>query len=127
MSNSDNEDQKKKTQEQVKEGLALPELDQPEDHVKKEAGTHVGEDHPLYDLNAVYDVPVQVSAVLGTAKMRVDQLLKLGRGAVIELDRKAGEPIDIFVNDRLVARGEIVIIEENLGITMTELIKAGRS
>lgn len=79
------------------------------------------------DLKAVYDVPVQVSAVLGSATMRVDQLLKLGRGAVIELDRKAGEPIDIFVNNRLVARGEIVIIEEQLGITMTEIIKSGRA
>lgn len=125
MSNGETEDQK--NQEKVQEGLSLPELDQPGDHVRNATNPHVGEDHPLYDLNAVYDVPVQVSAVLGTAKMRVDQLLKLGRGAVIELDRKAGEPIDIFVNDRLVARGEIVIIEENLGITMTELIKAGRS
>ena len=78
------------------------------------------------DLKAVYEVPVQVSAVLGSATMRVEQLLKLGRGAVIELDRKAGEPIDIFVNNRLVARGEIVIVNEHLGITMTEIIKSGR-
>lgn len=78
------------------------------------------------DLKAVYEVPVQVSAVLGSATMRVEQLLKLGRGAVIELDRKAGEPIDIFVNNRLVARGEIVIVNEQLGITMTEIIKSGR-
>ena len=76
------------------------------------------------DLSAVYDVPVQVSAVLGKATMRVSQLLKLGRGAVVELDRKVGEAIDIYVNNRLVARGEIVVVDERLGVTMTEIIKA---
>ncbi len=75
------------------------------------------------DLDAVYNVPVEVSAVLGRASMQVNQLLKLGRGAVIELDRRVGEPIDIFVNNRLVARGEVVITEDRLGITMTEIMK----
>ena len=79
------------------------------------------------DLEAVYDIPVQVSAVLGCASMQVSQLLKLGRGAVVELDRKVGEPIDIYVNNRLVARGEVVVVEDRLGITMTEIIKADRS
>ena len=75
------------------------------------------------DLEAVYDIPVQVSAVLGKTTMQVSQLLKLGRGAVIELDRKVGEAIDIYVNNRLVARGEVVVVEERLGVTMTEIIK----
>ncbi len=75
------------------------------------------------DLEAVYDIPVQVSAVLGKTTMQVSQLLKLGRGAVIELDRKVGEAIDIYVNNRLVARGEVVVLEDRLGITMTEIIK----
>ena len=74
-------------------------------------------------LEAVYDIPVQVSAVLGKTTMQVSQLLKLGRGAVIELDRKVGEAIDIYVNNRLVARGEVVIVEDRLGVTMTEIIK----
>jgi flagellar motor switch protein FliN/FliY len=77
------------------------------------------------DLEAVFDVPVTVSAVLGKSSMEVSQLLKLGRGAVVELDRKVGEAIDIYVNDRLVARGEVVLVEDRLGITMTEIIKAG--
>ena len=80
--------------------------------------------HTARDLSAVYDVPVQVSAVLGKATMRVSQLLKLGRGAVVELDRKVGEAIDIYVNNRLVARGEIVVVDERLGVTMTEIVKA---
>ena len=79
------------------------------------------------DLEAMFDVPVQVSAVLGRAKMDVGQLLKLGPGAVLELDRKVGEAIDIYVNNRLVARGEVVLVEEKLGVTMTEIIKAERS
>lgn len=79
------------------------------------------------ELEAVYDIPVQVSAVLGKSSMQVHQLLKLGRGAVVELDRKVGEAIDIYVNDRLVARGEVVVVEDRLGITMTEIIKAERS
>ena len=78
------------------------------------------------DLEAVYDVPVQVSAVLGKATIQVSQLLKLGRGAVLELDRKVGEAIDIYINDRLVARGEIVVVEDRLGVTMTEIIKSVR-
>lgn len=79
------------------------------------------------DLEAVYDVPVRVSAVLGKSSMQVNQLLKLGRGAVVELDRKVGEAIDIYVNDRLVARGEVVVVDERLGITMTEIIKTQRN
>jgi flagellar motor switch protein FliN/FliY len=76
------------------------------------------------DLEAVFDVPVQGSAVLGRARMAVGELLKLGPGAVLELDRKVGEAIDIYVNNRLVARGEVVLVEDKLGVTMTEIIKA---
>jgi flagellar motor switch protein FliN/FliY len=79
------------------------------------------------DLEAVFDVAVNVSAVLGKATMEVSNLLKLGRGAVVELDRKVGEAIDIYVNDRLVARGEVVLVEDRLGITMTEIVKGERA
>ena len=79
------------------------------------------------DLEAVFDVPVTVSAVLGKSAMEVSQLLKLGKGTIVELDRKVGEAIDIYVNDRLVARGEVVLVEDRLGITMTEIIKTGQS
>jgi|SRR6185437_7004467 flagellar motor switch protein FliN/FliY len=83
--------------------------------------------HAAQDLEAVFDVPVTVSAVLGKSSMEVSQLLKLGKGTVVELDRKVGEAIDIYVNDRLVARGEVVLVEDRLGVTMTEIIKAGQS
>ena len=80
------------------------------------------------ELEAVYDIPVTVSAVLGKTTMQVNQLLKLGRGAVVELDRKLGEAIDIYVNNRLVARGEVVMVDDSrLGVTMTEIVKADRA
>ena len=75
------------------------------------------------DLEAVYNIPVKVSAVLGKASMTVSQLMKLNKGAIIELDRKVGEAIDIYVNNSLVARGEVVVVDNKLGITMTEIIK----
>ena len=75
-------------------------------------------------LENVYDIPVQITVVLGRTTMQVNQLLKLGRGAVVELDKKVGEPIEIFVNNRLVARGEVVVVEDRIGVTMTEIIKA---
>ncbi|MEP0521149.1 MAG: flagellar motor switch protein FliN [Hyphomicrobiales bacterium] len=75
------------------------------------------------DLEKLFDVPVRVSAILGRARMPVSELLRLDEGAVVELDRKVGEAIDIYVNDRLVARGEVVLVENKLGVTMTEIIK----
>ena len=83
-----------------------------------------GQEKSATDLAPVFDVPVNISAVLGKAHMSVAQLLKLSRGSVLELDRKVGEAIDIYVNNRLVARGEVVIVDERLGVTMTEIIKS---
>lgn len=87
-------------------------------------GGEAAADGTTKGLEAIFDIPVQVSAVLGKATMQVNQLLKLGRGAVVELDRKVGEAVDIYVNNRLVARGEVVIVDERLGVTMTEIIKS---
>lgn len=85
-----------------------------------------GDERVEKDLTAIYEIPVQISAVLGRSTMQVSQLLKLGRGAVVELDRRVGEAIDIYVNNRLVARGEVVVVEDKLGITMTEIVKSER-
>ncbi len=115
------------------ENLDLAELDDEDQRALPEAG---GQDRPdghgqphsnAQELEAIYDIPVQVQVVLGRATLQVNQLLKLGRGAVIELDRKVGEAIDIYVNNRLVARGEVVVVDERLGVTMTEIIKSDRS
>lgn len=82
-----------------------------------------GTDRNATDLQAVFEVPVAVSAILGKTKMEVSDLLKLRKGSVVELDRKVGEAVDIYINNRLIARGEVVVVEERLGITMTEIIK----
>src|SRR5215468_5510546 len=108
--------------------VPLPDLNGP----AAPAGNDVGYNDDEYasrvaaDLEAVFDVPVQVSAVLGRSKMDVSELLKLGPGTVLELDRRVGEAIDIYVNNRLVARGEVVLVEDKLGVTMTEIIKTER-
>lgn len=111
--------------------LELSELDanagRGEDFPERQEDTGLDLPRSAQDLEAVYDIPVQVSAVLGRATMQVSQLLKLGRGAVVELDRKVGEAVDIYVNNRLVARGEVVVVDDRLGVTMTEIIKTDRS
>jgi flagellar motor switch protein FliN len=111
----------------------LPELEPDVDMVARtEAAPPTAPDEPgapktAADLEAVFDVPVHVSAVLGRTRMDIGDLLKLGPGTVLELDRKVGESIDIFVNNRLVARGEVVLVEDRLGVTMTEIIKSERN
>jgi flagellar motor switch protein FliN/FliY len=103
------------------DSLQLPELAAPnaapalDDETEKSAA----------DLAPVFDVPVHIQAVLGRASLDVASLLRLNRGSVLELDRKVGEAIDIYVNNRLVARGEVVLVEDRLGVTMTEIIKDG--
>lgn len=112
-------------------GVHLPELggDQDVDLVEGAQPPAPGSPDPrtAADLEAVFDVPVSVSAILGRAKIEVRQLMGLKPGAIVELDRKVGEAIDIYVNDRLVARGEVVLVEERLGVTMTEIIKPERN
>ena len=114
------------------DNVDLPELTnapdaQPASLLNGESSGEAAIKHSAQDLEAVFDVPVTVSAILGKSAMEVSQLLKLGKGTVVELDRKVGEAIDIYVNDRLVARGEVVLVEDRLGVTMTEIIKAGQS
>ena len=74
-------------------------------------------------LEAVYDVPVKVQAVLGRSRLPIGELLRLRSGMVVELDRRVGEPVDIFVNNRLIARGEVVMIDNSLGVTLTEVVQ----
>ena len=90
-------------------------------------GTGMGSDlagmRSLDELAQILDVPVTVSAVLGHVRLAVSELLKMTPGTVLELDRKVGEAIDVLVNDRLVARGEVVLVDDKLGVAMTEIVK----
>jgi flagellar motor switch protein FliN len=92
---------------------------------KETAGAGQKAEGGLSQMEAVYDIPVKITAVIGTATMPVSQLLKLGRGAVVELDKKLGEAVDIYANNRLIARGEVVVVDDNhIGVTMTEIISS---
>ncbi len=109
------------------DGVSYDEIEEPAEIQDRDKHEYAIGETMAGDVTAIYDIPVNVSAVLGSATMQVSQLLKLGRGAVVELDRKVGEAIDIYVNNRLVARGEVVVVEDKLGITMTEIVKSDRS
>jgi flagellar motor switch protein FliN/FliY len=77
-----------------------------------------------HNINAMLNVSLNVQVVLGQARMSISQLLSLARGSVIEIDRKIGEPLDVMINDRLVARGDLVKVgEDGIGITLTEIVK----
>jgi len=80
--------------------------------------------HPSLDI--LMDVPVTLSLEVGRATMSVGELLKLGQGAVVELDRAVGEPLDVMVNGALVARGEIVLVNDKFGIRLTSVVEPGR-
>lgn len=105
----------------------LPEFEESTTGIEESESSSLSPELLQSEISAIHDVPVHVSAVLGKSTMQVSQLLKLSRGAVIELDRKVGEAIDVYVNNRLVARGEVVVVDDHLGITMTEIIKSDQA
>jgi flagellar motor switch protein FliN/FliY len=76
----------------------------------------------LANLDVLMNVPLQVTAELGKCKMSVSEVLKLGTGSIIELERLAGGPVDLLVNNKLIARGEVVAVDENFGVRVTELV-----
>lgn len=102
----------------------LPKLDDGAGRAGSNLPSTLGSEGIGGDLKAVHDIAVKVSVVLGTTDLPVRQLLRLGRGAVLELNRRVGEDVDIYVNDRLVARGEIVSLGDKLGVTLTEICKS---
>jgi flagellar motor switch protein FliN len=74
------------------------------------------------DLDFILDIPLEVSVELGRTKMLIHDLLQLGQGSVIELNKLAGEPLEILVNRKLVARGEVVVVNEKFGVRLTDVI-----
>jgi flagellar motor switch protein FliN len=109
-------------------GDSLPELDTPDaktaqgdasDGAAPRAGQQAGR-----NIEAMLNVDLRVQVILGHARMPISQLLKLSRGSVIELDRRIGEPVDVVINDRLVARGDLVKLDgDRIGVTLTEIVK----
>ena len=97
---------------------AMPTQPAPEavDHTQTPDGTRQG------NLDFVLDIPMMLTVELGRSQILINELLKLGRGSVIELSKLAGEPLDILANQRLIARGEVVVVNEKYGIRITEII-----
>ena len=105
---------------------ALPDdFPQLEDFGNVAAAVSAPADGPT-SLEAIYHVPVKVQAVLGRSRIAIGALMQMKAGAVIELDRRVGEPVDIFVNNRLIARGELVMMDNSLGVTLTEIVRQER-
>jgi len=74
------------------------------------------------DIDFLLDIPLQVTVELGRTKMLINDLLQLGQGSVVELEKIAGEPMEILVNNKLVARGEVVVVNEKFGVRLTDII-----
>ena len=93
---------------------------------EKEAGARMAKEptsaSEIANLDFILDIPLEVSVELGRARMLISDLLQLGQGSVIELTKLAGEPLEIFVNQKLIARGEVVVVNEKFGIRMTDII-----
>ncbi len=75
-----------------------------------------------YDIDLILDIPLDVSVELGKVRMLVNNLLQLGQGSIIELDKPVGEPLEIYINNKLIARGEVVVVEEKFGIRVTDIV-----
>jgi len=76
----------------------------------------------MNNLSLLLDIPLQISVQIGATRMIIKDLLQLGQGSIIELDKLAGEPMDVFVNDRLIAKGEVVVVNEKFGVRLTDII-----
>lgn len=88
-------------------------------------GPTIEDAHGAYNLDSIMRIPVSIQVVLGSATMPVANLMKLGRGAVVPLDHRVGEPVDVVVNGRVVARGEVVVVEDDnsrFGVSLTEIV-----
>jgi flagellar motor switch protein FliN len=75
-----------------------------------------------FDLDFILDIPLTLTCELGRSKMLISELLQLGQGSVLELSKLAGEPMDIYVNQRLIARGEVVVVNEKFGVRLTDIV-----
>ena len=120
-------DKPENTEDQTAETDTIPEADPEIQETVMDAMTGNRRDESGYNIDAMLNVGLNVEIVLGKTRMPISQLLKLSRGSIIELDKKIGEPVDVVINDRLVARGEVVVVEDRLGVTMTEIVKTDRS
>ncbi len=98
----------------------ISQTDENETQINPDNGN--AETNPDYDLNLILDIPLKIRVELGQAKMYVNDLLQLGMGSIVELNKKVGENLDIYISDKLVAKGDVVVVDEKFGIRLTDII-----
>jgi len=91
------------------------------DETLEEESEH-GEEHDARELDFILDIPLELSVELGKTKMLVNDLLQLAQGSIIELNKLAGEPLEVYINRKLIARGEVVVVNEKFGVRLTDVI-----
>jgi flagellar motor switch protein FliN/FliY len=101
--------------------LAAAEANDPSAGANLKAVPSLGENQDR-NLQLILDIPLRVTVELGRTKMAVSELLNLSQGSVIELSKLAGEPLEVFVNDKMIARGEAVVVNEKFGVRLTDII-----
>jgi flagellar motor switch protein FliN/FliY len=97
------------------------ETSQTDDHPKRSEGNGSTQNEK-YDVDLILDIPLEVTVELGKVKMLVNDLLQLGQGSIIELDKPVGERLEIYISDKLIARGEVVVAEDKLGVRVTDIV-----
>jgi flagellar motor switch protein FliN/FliY len=101
-----------------------PEMELPRAQFEELGNENVPPADESANMNVILDIPVQISMEIGRTKISIRNLLQLNQGSVVELDRLAGEPLDVLVNGTLIAHGEVVVINEKYGIRLTDVISA---
>lgn len=124
MDTDDMQDSSKPQPEEIKELLDDTEMETPpvSENQEPKAATTDTNPHPERGLEFLYDVPLQISVEVGRSKILLKDLLKMGEGYVIELDKLAGDPLDLYVNSRLIAKGEAVMVGGKFGIRLTDVV-----
>ncbi|PQP33184.1 flagellar motor switch protein FliN [Desulfobacteraceae bacterium SEEP-SAG10] len=102
-------------------------MDEANDKIEENNTADVSQDNgseqsEKYDMDLILDLPLDVSVELGKVKMPVNELLQLGRGSILELTKPVGEPLDIYINNKLIAKGEVVILDDKFGIRVADII-----
>ena len=114
------EAEKKEEAQEERRNITKIEVDKILDQIK--AGDNSLNKLKVQNLDFILDIPLKVTVELGRTRVYVKELLQLGQGSVVELDKLAGEPLEILINEKLVAKGEVVVVNEKFGIRLTDII-----
>ena len=121
MAEDTNQEEEPEKDEGTGEGAGETAVEEQEGDTNEEEGGKAKEDQEA-NLDLILDIPLSVTVELGRSKMLINDLLQLGQGSVVELTKLVGEPLEVLVNDKLVARGEVVVVNEKFGVRLTDIV-----